>query len=130
MYKLDITMVQGTWKVVPEEGERKVAPGEELEWELVTPPGYRDVKAYFQFTDRDPRAGKGPLVEGLSKHWTAEITGSAPDNVLRSTVHAKACRRCGPRHYAVMVIGKDEKGGEFREWAIGKNPPPDVDVGP
>jgi hypothetical protein len=130
MYKMEIDRVRGAWKVVPKGGARKVAPGEDLEWKLVTPRGYSDVKAYFQFTDEDPRHGTRSCVTGLTKHWTAKITRPAPNNVFRSAIRNNACRRCGPRHYAVMVIGKDATGREFREWAIGKNPPPDVDVGP
>jgi len=79
-----------------------------------------EVVAHFQFTE-----GKfvGNLDQGpdqFSKHWTATLDREHP--LLRLGILPAAAKKTF--HYAVMILGDGEP-----KWAIGKNPPPKIQVG-
>ena len=116
-YGLTIRKVDGVWKVVPDTGSIIVKVGDQVTWQLDAPGG---TTAHLQFGD-----GIFEASTALNEHWVSALE---PGQSLDLTVSASALPepRVNQRSYsyAVMVIGSDGP-----QYAIGNNPPPDLDVG-
>lgn len=107
----------GQWIVEPVDGARMVEIGENVVWRI--DPG-EPATAHIQFCE-DLFEASGQL----DKHWVAVLENSAS---LELTVASKALPdptiRRRTYRYAVAVV---DAGGTH--YAIGNNPPPDLDVG-
>jgi hypothetical protein len=107
----------GEWIVEPEGGARMVQIGENVAWRI--DPSESAI-AQIQFCE-DLFEASGQL----DKHWVAVVEGSAS---VELTLDKKALPdptvRRRTYRYAVAVV--DASGTHF---AIGNNPPPDLDVG-
>ena len=117
-YKLTIKKnAAEDWIVESDGGPRVIKVGEIVEWSLDAPSG---TSAYLQFVD-DIFEASG----GLNEHWVGVIDKG---RTLELTMASNALPDPRvPRRtygYAVMVI---DSGGF--QYAIGSNPPPDLDVG-
>lgn len=107
----------GDWIVEPDTGPGTVKPGDNVAWSLDAP---AQTTAHLQFCD-DLFEASGDL----SEHWVSVFDQA---QTLQLTVAAKALPDPRVRRrtygYAVMVI--DSAGAQY---AIGGNPPPELDVG-
>ncbi len=117
VYGLTIKKVDGAWKVVPDTGARIVKVGEKVKWHLDAPGG---TTAHLQFGDNIFEASAA-----LNEHWVSVLE---PGQNLELTLSAEALPGTRVKRlshsYAVMVVGSDGP-----QYAIGNNPPPDLDVG-
>jgi hypothetical protein len=117
-YELTIRRnTSGQWVVEPDEGKSPVAPGDTVIWRI--DPG-ETATAQLQFLDdifESSAAIDEHLVAVLPKGESLELTvaGKAlPDPRVRRRTYG----------YAVAVVHADGTN-----YAIGSNPPPDLDVG-
>ena len=124
-----IKNVGNQWRV-EQVGNRKPLPGEDLKWKFEQSKDGRE--AHFQFTS--PKLRLTP-----SAHWTAKITSKNPELTLTLPKRVKrqgdtgdaGLRRRGDVYYAVFVIQTTKDGVVTdKQFAIGHNPPPKIDVGP
>jgi hypothetical protein len=107
----------GDWIVAPETVASTVKPGDKVVWTLQAPAG---TAAHLQFCDDIFEASSA-----LDAHWVSVID---PTQTLELTVASKALPdpRVRRRTYSYAVAVVDSGG---MTYAIGSNPPPDLDVG-
>ena len=129
---IEIKKVRGRWTVTvlnplgSIKKHTKLFRGDKVTWKLYADPAHprRKVSARLQFCH--DKLVKGP---GLTRDWTAAIgptSGSGPKS-LTLGIHHEATRK-KKHYYAVWVCDPAlHKGGTY---AVGHNPPPEIDVGP
>ena len=119
---------RGTWRWTVDNPKGWVYRGRDtIEWTLVLDRHTRGkrISAHFQFAHEDlVEAFKKP--SDLTRDLTAVI--KAPGGKLELKVRKDACPRENPRYYAVWI--QDETLRHGGVYAIGKNPPPEMQVGP
>jgi hypothetical protein len=108
---------RGEWIVDPDSGPSMVKVGDIVSWQIVAG---ETVTAHFQFLE--------DLFEPsneLDIHWVGVLQPSA---ALQLTVASKALPDPGVRRklYGYAVAVEDSNG---MHYAIGHNPPPDLDIG-
>ncbi|UCH83641.1 MAG: hypothetical protein JSW50_14495, partial [Candidatus Latescibacterota bacterium] len=87
------------------------------------------LKAHFQFTYTDlvDNYNQKRLSDDLVAH-IPDPNGQKYDNTLTLKIKDLACPRHNPRYYAIWIEDSSlPSGGMF---AVGDNPPPEMDVGP
>ena len=125
----------GKWRVdVP---SKTVLPGDTVEWRFADRPMQSpppDLRASFQFTDEqfvdDVAHAK------ISDDWTCKRP-LREDAVFALKIRDTADPLTLVRrfHYAVIITGSNVNpseaytGSKDVAWAIGKNPPPEIDIG-
>jgi len=118
LYDITISKINGDWTVSRPFAKVSRGGQDQIRWNLLAGNG---VSAHLQFCD-------GTLFSGHSLHWTASIgpVGGTIPTSLTLTVHGNAAERT--HHYAVWVC--DPALPEAGVYAIGHNPPPEIDIGP
>ena len=114
------------WKPNPAANDPGRDP-DTIEWKLLAPPGRvkPNISAHFQFAHDDLLTGCGGPGR-ITKHLTATIP--APGRKLKLRLQKRASTDKNPRYYAVWIEDRDYPGRSG--FAIGHNPPPEIDVGP
>jgi hypothetical protein len=118
------------WQVVPspDNPAQRPMPGSPLTWEFDR--YERGLEAHFQFCNFVHDGGTPEkevcfiASEQINPDWAASIPDMYGNTVLTGTL-----RRVPPQarmHYAVWVV--DPNG--INDFAIGDNPPPDIQTGP
>ncbi|HET6348034.1 MAG TPA: hypothetical protein VFH88_03025 [Candidatus Krumholzibacteria bacterium] len=127
--KLQIVREGSHWKI-RQLGSGKPEPGDTITWEFADKSG--PARAILQFPSgvfdvseaEDPTGDERGPARTLSRHNTAQLDGSEGGGRLTLQVsrHAKAS---STHQYAVFVMS----GGQ-PSYAIGHNPPPEINLGP
>ena len=126
---ITISKVDGIWTVTrPPAFPAKLFPGDEVTWKLLPDPDNpnKRISAHLQFCHDNFVLGVG-----LSRDWTASIGpvgGGIPEAYLTLTIH-DAAEKSRKHHYAVWVCDQDLRP-TFGTFALGVNPPPELDLGP
>ncbi len=113
---------------------RPPVPGDDLTWAFDIDDRYEGLEAHFQFChfvlERALDHGKPREVcfvesDQINQDWAASIPNSQSTEALTGTLRP-GVPQAKAMHYAVWIV--DPKG--INDFAIGENPPPQVDTGP